>query len=241
MQWRSNQPMFRSCGSLLTAVGERRVSMGPPIRHGGARHQRMVQRFHPGDGGEDRNRGLADGRDMEIRPERREHGDAVIDVIVEVEAPVRERHLLGIGPVGDEHLMGLEEGRDRAAQKGRVMSRQRSHQQQLRLGRRLPERDDPAERPLPDHAFRNPQIEGGLGIGARSALEQFAGGGHGTAAGRISQGAERVLADRPRHLRRHPHGRQQLIVGVTHQVQHRGVSSGGPEPRNSTTPNVCAL
>ena len=32
MQWRSNHSMPRSSASRLTAVGERRVSIGPPIR-----------------------------------------------------------------------------------------------------------------------------------------------------------------------------------------------------------------
>src|SRR3954471_11345528 len=88
--------------------------------------------------------------------------------------------------------MRVEEGRDGPAQEGRVVARQRSHDQHLRLGRGLTEGDHAAEGPLPDDALRRGQIEGWLGVGARRTLEQFTGGRYGPAVRGVGEGAERI-------------------------------------------------
>ena len=67
-------------------------------------------------------------------PKVPEHVDQVVDVIVEVEAALGERHHAGVGPIGDHHLMGRQEGLDRAAQQRRVMARHRGDDEELRLG-----------------------------------------------------------------------------------------------------------
>ena len=74
----------------------------------------MFFRFHTRDGREDRHGGLADRHHVEVGTEGLEHRDAVVDIVIEVEPPSRERDLLGVGPISDEHLMAVEEGGDRS-------------------------------------------------------------------------------------------------------------------------------
>ena len=64
--------------------------------------------------------------------------DHVIDIVVEIEEAFGERHHARIGPVGDVDVMSGQEGLDRAAQQGRVMSRHRRDDQQLGLRRARP-------------------------------------------------------------------------------------------------------
>ena len=146
--------MPRSSASRLTAVGERRVSMGPPIRiiergvFGSFSASMRAMAAITGTAGWQTAITCRSG------PKRAEHVDQVIDVIVEIEAALGQRHHAGIRPIGDHHLVGRQESLDGAAQQGRVMARHGRHDQELRLGlRRLVvaiERDHVAEGPLPD-------------------------------------------------------------------------------------------
>ncbi len=52
---------------------------------------------------------------MHVGPEIAAELDDVVDIVVEVEVAVRQRHLAGIGPVGDVHVMVRQERLDRAA------------------------------------------------------------------------------------------------------------------------------
>ena len=85
-----------------------------------------------------------------------QHRDHVVDVVVEIEAPVGERHHAGIDPFGDVDVVVRQERLDGAAQQRRVVARHRRDDQQfgLRPLRRVLERalemQQPAERPLPD-------------------------------------------------------------------------------------------
>ena len=47
----------------------------------------------------------------------------VVDVVVEVEAALDDRHVAGVGPVGDVDVEVLQEGLHRAAQQGGVVAR----------------------------------------------------------------------------------------------------------------------
>src|SRR5215217_6009474 len=103
--------------------------------------------------------------------------------------------------------MGRQEGLGRAAQERGVMARHRSDDQKFRLvlgARMIPfERDDAAEGTLPDdflgdrhllvadHGGR--QVEGGLAVAPRGALEQFAGRRDGPAIGRVREGIAGII------------------------------------------------
>ena len=53
----------------------------------------------------------------------------VVDVIVQMELAVFQRHQAGIFPIGDVNLVITQHGFDRIAQQGRVVTRQRCHDQ----------------------------------------------------------------------------------------------------------------
>ncbi len=90
--------------------------------------------------------------------EKVQHRDHVVDVVVEIERAVRQRHHAGVDPFGDVDVVVGQEALDRAAQQRRVVARHRRDDQQPRLrpARRMLERalemQEPAERPLPDRS-----------------------------------------------------------------------------------------
>ncbi|GAA0266383.1 hypothetical protein GCM10008965_38060 [Methylorubrum aminovorans] len=201
---------------------------GPAHQHGRTGHERMILRLHPGDGGQHRHGGLAHGRDVEIRSELREQGDAGIDVVIETKPAGARRHLTGIDPVGDEDLMAVEEDLDSAAQQRGVVARHRRDDQKLRLGLqlrgRLAEGDDAAERALPDDPLRHAEPEGGLGVDAGGALEHLAAGSDGAALRGVEEGIEGILAGQPGGFRRQAHRCEHEMASLVKRVQHASAS-----------------
>ncbi len=125
-------------------------------------HQRHRQRrvgivrgFHAGDRREHRHRRLAHRYHVGVAVQRMQHRDHVVDVVVEIEAPFRERHHAGVDPFGDVDVVIRQERLDRAAQQRRVVAGHRRDDQHLRLRpprgvlERALEMQQPAERPLP--------------------------------------------------------------------------------------------
>ena len=153
-----NQSMPRSAARLLTAVGLRRVSIGPPISVIDSGTKGSLLGFHHGNRRHHRHRRLAHRDDMHVAAEHVQHLDDVIDIVVEIEAAFGQRHHPRIGPVGDVDLMGRQEGFDRAAQQRRVVAGHRRHDQHARLraaqrpGQLAIEIQQPAERLFPDRA-----------------------------------------------------------------------------------------
>ena len=80
-----NQSTPFSLASLLTAVGLRRVSIGPPIRIIVLGRSRILLGIHQRYGGHHRNRGLAHRHDAGTRPEVAQEVDDIVDVVVEIE------------------------------------------------------------------------------------------------------------------------------------------------------------
>ena len=78
-----------------------------------------------------RHRRLADRDDMDVRPEIAAELHDVVDVVVEIEVALGERHLAGVGPVGDVHVVVGQQRLDRAAQQGGVVAAHRRHHQHL--------------------------------------------------------------------------------------------------------------
>ena len=117
-------------------VGDRRAD----ARVDRAAHQgdrlglaRLLRLGHQRGGAHHRHRRLADGDDMDVGAEvAAELGD-IIDVIVEVEVALAERHFARVDPVGDVHVMVGQQGLDRAAQQGGVVAAHRRHHQHLRV------------------------------------------------------------------------------------------------------------
>ena len=154
------------------------------------RHEGIALGFHHGNRRHHRHRRLAHRDHMHVAAEHVQHLDDVIDIVVEIEAALGQRHHPRIGPVGDVDFMGRQERFDRAAQQRRVMAGHRRHDQHARLRaaqrpRQLAiEIQQPAERLFPDradfdrraHAVDLGVVETpfGLAVAARGALEQFA-------------------------------------------------------------------
>ena len=124
-----------------------RQSIGPAIRvsergsHGcfcAGHHGRRDHRLHAG---------LADGDDVRARAEVLEHLDQVVDILLEPEAALRQRHFARVLPVGDVDVMVLQHGLHGVAQEGGEVAGQGRDDQHLRLGRVdvLPEVQQAAE------------------------------------------------------------------------------------------------
>ena len=91
MQFCWNQSTPRCSAERVTAVGERRVSIGPFIRVMLRGVERVALGLHAGDGGHYRHGGLAHRHDVKVGAQRAEDRDQVIDVVVEIEAALRKR------------------------------------------------------------------------------------------------------------------------------------------------------
>ncbi len=168
----------------------------------------VTVRFHERDGRKNGDGGLAHAHDVHIALVHVEQLDQVVDVVVEVEGALHQRHHARVDPVGDIDIVAREHGLDRAAQQRGEMARHRRHDQHLgRIGavtfRHVPaEMDELTERFVPDHFLmdtdalsanhRVGQAEFRLSITARRAFEQLATRGHGSPQRRVGQGVERI-------------------------------------------------
>ena len=201
--------MPRSAARLLTAVGLRRVSIGPPISVIDSGTKGSLLGFHDGNRRHHRHRRLAYRDDMHVAAELMQHLDDVIDIIIEVEAAFGQRHHARVGPVGDVDLMGRQEGFDRAAQQRRVMPGHRRHDQHARLRLRSGRVSLRSKYSRRQNGFsqiertstgvRTPltsvvvEIPFRLAVAARGALEQFAAGGDRFAEFGVRPRIERIL------------------------------------------------
>ena len=127
-------------------------------QHHGMRHVRILVGLHQRDRRHHRHRRLAHRDHVHVAAEHVQHGDDVVDVVVEIEAAFRQRHHARVAPIGDVDVVIGQEGLHRAAQQRGVVARHRRHDQQFRLrpARRAREgaleMQQPAERPLPDRS-----------------------------------------------------------------------------------------
>src|SRR5258708_1269714 len=128
MTWLRNHSMPRSAARLLTAVGLRRVSIGPPLSviASGTKGSRSASMIEPAPTPRDH---------MHVAAEHVQHLDDVIDIVIKIEAALRQRDHPGIGPVGDIDLMARQKGFDRAAQQRRVVTGHRGDDEHPRLRR----------------------------------------------------------------------------------------------------------
>ena len=168
-------------------------------------------------------------------------GDEVVDVIVEIEMALGERHHARIGPIGDVDVVRPHELLDRATQQGCVVTGHRRNNEQLRLrtaqpGRGALEMDELTERTLPDYILgdgdllaldhRLGQSKGRFAVAPRHALEQFGGGGQIASEIRVAQRIERVLegergcvGDGSSGRERHVHPLVDLVGVAVHKTR----------------------
>jgi hypothetical protein len=145
---------------------------------------------------------------MRAGAEHVQHRDQIVDVVVEIEAALGERHHARIRPVGDVDVVAGQHRVDGAAEQRRVMARHRRDDQELLLVGRLVaagllEIEELAEGPLPDDALMDRealamdegrgQPEFRLAVAACRALEKFRRGGHVATEGGMRQRIQRVL------------------------------------------------
>jgi hypothetical protein len=197
----------------------------------------VVRRFHAGDRREHRHRRLAHRDHVGVAAQRMQHRDDVIDVVVEIEPAVGERHHARIDPFGDVDVVIGQERVDRAAQQRRVMAGHRRDDQQLRLRplRRVLERalemQQPTERPLPfGHdvhwgalAAHQGGVDApvGLAVAARGALEEFERRGCGLAGGGVGERIGRILVEDAARIREGARRRQRRMAHFVEPVHRR--------------------
>ena len=174
-----------------------------------ARRVRVLVGLHQRGRGQHRHRRLAHRDDMGVAAEAMQDADDVVDVVVEIEAALRQRHHARVHPVGDVDVVVGQEGFDRAAQQRGVVARHRRDDQHLGLrpARHVAEHalevQQLAERALPDGGDVDRRAlaadQGGidvphrLGVAPRRALEQFHRRSNRLAVGGVRERIERVL------------------------------------------------
>ena len=204
----------------------------------GHRHVGIVVGLHQRDGRHHRHRRLAHRDDMGVAAERVQDRDHVVDIIVEIETALRQRHHARVDPVGDVDVVIGQERLHRAAQQRREMARHRRDDQQPRLRparlmlEHALEMDEPAERPLPHrrdlhrHALAADQRRGDApfrpAVAARRALEQFGGGGDRFAEGGEGQRIDRVFEEQPRGIGPGPRRIERRLAHLVEPIQRRG-------------------
>jgi len=121
-----------------------------------ATHERHAARLggvsaagHQRDGRNHRRRWLAHGHHVRIGAEVLQEADDRLDIAVEVEVAMEQRHDAGVPPVRHEHLVpGVEQVLHRPTQQCRVVAAHRRHQQHAKPARR--------RRLEPDEAHKGP-------------------------------------------------------------------------------------
>ena len=109
---------------------------GPAHQNHRLWRMRAVLRLEQRNSADQRHRGLTDAERMQRRAiiffrQMLHHLGEIVDVIVEIEAAIGQRHIARVAPVGDVNVIGRQKGFDRAAQQGRVMARHGRNDQQL--------------------------------------------------------------------------------------------------------------
>ncbi len=219
--------------------------------------------MHDGHRREDRDRGLADGKKVQVRPELVAHVDHVVDIVVEVEGALGQRHRARIGPVRDVDLVMGKHCLHRAAQQRRVMARKRRDDEQLLLRRHALHRgglalemDEVAERAFPDDPFghgnglavhlRLVEAELRFAVAPGRRLENVDGGRQRLVRHAFGEGIERVAQRPEAHFRRRPERCDRGMIEFVEMIQHalpRFGRSPGPvasDALSSPAPHVAA-
>ena len=91
---------------------------------------------HHRDGGQGGDGGLADRNDVAAGTDRLDEANEMIDESVQIEHPVRHRHIAGVLPIGDVDVVIPQQRLQGAAQQGGEVTGHRCHQQHPGAGHR---------------------------------------------------------------------------------------------------------
>ncbi len=205
---------------------------GRPHRIAVFRHQRRR--------GQGRRSRLADGDDVGAAADLAQHQGDVVDVVVEVEAALDDRHVAGVDPVGDVDVVVLQEGLHRAAQQGGEVARQGRDDQHrgcveglaggLQVGGFAPEAAQLHPGRAPDRLHVHAHIglsdadlvdaPGRLGVAPGHVGGQVGGGVEGAAQTRGGRRIERRTPEVAGHLRRETQGGRRVVGGFVDGVEH---------------------
>ena len=183
-----------------------------------ARRRAVPGFFHDGNGRQHRNGRLTHGHHMGLGTQHPQHFDDIVDVVVEVEPAVGDRHHAGIDPVGDVDIGARQQGFDGAAQERGIVPRHRCDDQNLRTGpfvggQRALKMNEIAEGFLPDDLLvnRNPfeidrdlvDVECRFGVAPGRPFEHFEPCGHRPPGGCLRHRIEWVGISQPHRIRRY--------------------------------------
>ena len=115
------KPLVRLGGGQVVHGGGRQARINRAAHHDHRQRRGFATRGHQRDGGKHRHRGLAHADDVAVAVLALQVADEflhVVDIVVEVESAVGQRHIARIFPVGDIDLVVLEHGLDGVAQQG---------------------------------------------------------------------------------------------------------------------------
>ena len=114
--------------------GRRLARIDRPAHHGQRfRRRRMLGLVHDRHRGEGRHRWLAHRQHVRAGAQLLEEFDQIVDIVVEVETALFDRHVTRVGPVGDVDVVAWQHPLDRPAQQCREVPAHRRDDQQLRL------------------------------------------------------------------------------------------------------------
>ena len=230
----------------MRALGGERIDRGRRLaRVDGAAHQGQGARTvgmrvgaHQRGGGVAGDRRLTHRQDVQagiaVLPDRLAEAHQVIDIVVEVERPFRQRHAARVAPVGDVDVRAPDHPLDGTAQQGREMAGHRRDDQELgatlyplaaeplELPERQPQHDLFGDRDFAPVDGRPLESERGLAARRGGMREHLQRGPHHRAAAEIGKRVCRVV-EQPRAPARHrararEHRSLHLVKVVKHDV-----------------------
>jgi hypothetical protein len=202
---------------------------------------RVVVLGHHRGGGEHRDARLADRHDRDpltLGAEELTEFNEIVDVVVEVEPPFRQRHVAGVDPVGDVDVMFRQHRLDRAAEQGGEMAGHRRDDQNLGIAapfRRIgvaAEMQQVAKGFLQHHLLDDGDVatlhldrldpELRLAVAAGGVDEHLAGGGHRAGADGGSVGIHWISQRLMAYLRHSAQRRDGCVRDLIRVVKHVG-------------------
>ena len=131
------KPLKALVGGQVVDRGGRLARIDGAAHHGHGQRGLLAAAGHERHRRQHRHRGLAHAHHMAVAIDGLQVADEflhVVDVVVQVELAIRQRHQAGVLPVSDVDLVVLQHGLDRVAQQGGVVARQGGHDQHHGLG-----------------------------------------------------------------------------------------------------------
>ena len=188
---------------------------------------------------------------MHVGAEKSDELAHVVDVVVDMELALFQRHHARVDPVGDVHVVVRQHGAHRVAQQRGKVPRQRRHQQHLGLRGDARQRglglatllasrlfaghafepQQVAERLLDDDAFFDAHglaVDDGAGqperrllVALRQAMKQFRAGGDAPAGRKVGKGTERIAEQFEAGTCQMVPGRKRRVLKLVQGIPHQ--------------------